>query len=83
MILASEAYKRSSESYDFIAKVEFEAFKIRADKIIAEAISLGRWYCSISCGSKARTLAYQWLESYGYKVKFDFDRIFIDWSECE
>ena len=83
MIGASEANKKSSESYDFIAKVEFEAFKIRADKTIAEAISLGHWYCSIPCNSRARILACRWLESYGYKVNFGFDRIFVDWSDCE
>ena len=83
MIDASEAYKKSSESYDFIANIEFKVFKTRADKAIAEAISSGHWYCSIPCGFRARTLACQWLENYGYKVKFDFDSIFVDWSECE
>lgn len=83
MITASEAYKRTSEICDLITKEKLEEFKKEADEAIAKAISLGYWICSIPCDVRAKTLAYYWLKAYGYQVRFDFDSIVVDWSECK
>ena len=82
MIDAREAYKKTSEAYDSIAKEKFEEFKKEADKAIDKAISLGRWSCYIPCDDRARGLAYQWLTNYGYQTEAGVEGIYANWRDA-